>query len=63
MAGYFSWLPRENNSNLFADNIKKKLTDYKTDQILFNLLKNIPLEDLDLNKILYREMKTFFDGS
>lgn len=62
MAGYFAWLPYENNLSLYSDKVKAELINYQPNQILFDLLKNIPNETADLNKMLYWEMKTFLTG-
>ncbi len=62
MAGYFSWIPYENNLNLYSDSIKKELKNYNPAKVLFDLLDNIPKEKSDLNKMLYWEIKTFLTG-
>jgi asparagine synthase (glutamine-hydrolysing) len=62
MAGYFAWLPYERNLNLYSDKVKRKLSNYQPNQILFDLLNNIPNDTDDLNKMLYWEMKTFLMG-
>jgi asparagine synthase (glutamine-hydrolysing) len=61
MAGYFAWLPYTHNLNLFTKTIQNQL-NYHPSRILLDLLKNIPNETSDLNKMLYWEVKTFLMG-
>jgi asparagine synthase (glutamine-hydrolysing) len=62
MAGYFAWLPYAHNFNLFTNTIQDNLNYNHPSKVLFDLLKNIPNETSDLNKMLYWEMKTFLMG-
>jgi asparagine synthase (glutamine-hydrolysing) len=62
LAGYFAWLPFEINVSLFAVNNRYEINGNNPANILIDLLNNIPLENNDLNKMLYWEMKTFLIG-
>jgi asparagine synthase (glutamine-hydrolysing) len=59
MAGYFAWYPSETIQQLFnkdlaiADNSTFSINTY------MKLLKNIPEEHSDINRMLYWELKTF----
>lgn len=59
MAGYFSWLPLATNKSLFSKTLQSSIKDYNPSKYLLNLLKNIPNEQNNLNKMLFWEMKTF----
>jgi asparagine synthase (glutamine-hydrolysing) len=62
MAGYFAWLPYTHNLKLFSKTIQSELNYNSNSRVLLDLLKNIPNETSDLNKMLYWEMKTFLMG-
>ena len=59
MTGYFEWLPKNTNYDLFSPDIKKINHNYDPSHILINALKDIPNEKNLLNKMLYWEMKYF----
>jgi asparagine synthase (glutamine-hydrolysing) len=59
MAGYFSWLPLNVNIGLFSQDIQRTLGAYTPDNILIDLLRDIPEEKSLLNKMLYLELNTF----
>jgi asparagine synthase (glutamine-hydrolysing) len=59
MAGYFRWIPIKLNLSLFSAKNRLLLKNNNPNNYLYELLKNIPNENSDLNKMLYWELKTF----
>lgn len=59
LSGYFSWIPLEINKGLFSQDVKRQIAQYDPASELKHLLRQIPNEDHELNKLLYLEMKSF----
>lgn len=59
MFGYFEWLDYYTIFNLFSKDFQEKLKNHQPIHYFNDLLKNIPNEKSDLNKMLYWELKTF----
>ena len=59
MVSQFGWLEKKRVFNLFSENSKKKLFNFDPSLLLIDSLKNIDLNEEDLNKLLYLEMKYF----
>ena len=57
--GYFEWFPLVKVKKLFSERVKPEILTYEPKELFHNLLKNIPNEKNDLNKVLYWEMRTF----
>lgn len=59
MKNYYSWLPWNITKNLFSIQAKSELENFIPADIFHRLLKNIPADCPDLNKMLYWELKTY----
>jgi asparagine synthase (glutamine-hydrolysing) len=57
--GYFEWFPIAKVKKLFSERVKPEILTYEPKELFYNLIKNIPNEKNDLNKLLYWEMRTF----
>jgi asparagine synthase (glutamine-hydrolysing) len=59
LVSQFGWLDKKIVYELFSKKSKESLINYDPNRILIDSLTNIELEDNDLNKLLYLEMKFF----
>ncbi len=59
ITGYFAWIDTERNKSLFDDKWKEDIESFDPSFYLRNLLKNIPGECHELNRLLYMEMRSF----